>query len=298
LDEATRVRLAAAVGAIVDGYARGTRFGIHRDADGLLAAGVEGVQLTWMDAKVGAWVVTPRLGKPVEVQALWVNALRIASEIAGRPADEWRRAATAFRERFVDPASGGLYDVVDVGHRPGVVDATIRPNQIFAVGGLPFPLLSGEAAAQVVRVVEEHLLTPLGLRSLSPADAGYRPRYEGGILERDGSYHQGTVWPWLLGPFVEAWVRVRGGTATARREARERFLLPMIRHLREAGLGHVSEIADAEAAHIPRGCPFQAWSVGELLRLSEEVLAVPPAVDEEVGRAPESSTRSGASVAS
>ena len=303
IDETDRARLSAAVGAIVEGYARGTRFGIRRDADGLLAAGVAGVQLTWMDARIGDWVVTPRIGKPVEVQALWVNALRVAAEIAGRPADDWRRAAAAFRDRFVDPRTGGLFDVVDVDHRPGAVDATTRPNQILAVGGLPFPLLEGEAAARVVRRVEEHLLTPLGLRSLAPADPAYSPRYEGGILQRDGSYHQGTVWPWLLGPFVEAWVRVRGGTAAARREARERFLVPMFRHLREAGLGHVSEIADAEATHTPRGCPFQAWSVGELLRLSEVVLAAEDApaggqVLEVVRRPPESLRHPDASVRS
>ncbi|HKQ96373.1 MAG TPA: amylo-alpha-1,6-glucosidase, partial [Candidatus Polarisedimenticolia bacterium] len=261
---------------------RGTRFGIKVDpADGLLSQGEQGYALTWMDAKVGDWVVTPRIGKPVEVQALWVNALRIASEIAGWQAEDWRRAAAAFRARFVDPATGGLFDVIDVDHVPGTVDATVRPNQILAVGGLPFPLLEGDAARRVVDLVERDLLTPLGLRSLAPEHPGYRPRYEGGILERDGSYHQGTVWPWLIGPFVEAWVRVRGGGNAVRREARERFLLPMTRHLREAGLGHVSEITDAEPGHRPRGCPFQAWSVGELLRLSEDVLQVtapaPPA---------------------
>ncbi|HEV8199859.1 MAG TPA: amylo-alpha-1,6-glucosidase [Candidatus Polarisedimenticolia bacterium] len=264
--------LARAVGAIVDGVARGTRYGIRMETDGLLAAGTDGVQLTWMDAKVGEWVVTPRRGKPVEVQALWINALRIASALAGRPEADWRRAAAAFHRRFWNPDLNCLYDVVDVDHRPGEVDDAFRPNQILAVGGLPFPVLAGEVARRVVDAVEARLLTPLGLRSLAEGSAAYAPRYEGGVPERDGSYHQGTVWPWLLGPFVEAWVRVRGGTATAVRQARERFLLPMTAHLADAGLGHVSEIADAEAPHRPRGCPFQAWSVGELLRLSEQVL--------------------------
>ena len=267
-----RAALARAVDAIVDGYARGTRYGIRMDSDGLLAAGTDGVQLTWMDAKVGDRVVTPRRGKPVEVQALWINALRIAAALAGRPEADWRRAAAAFHRRFWNPALGCLYDVVDVDHRAGEVDDSFRPNQILAVGGLPYPVLAGEVARRVVDAVEARLLTPLGLRSLAPGSAAYAPRYEGGIPERDGSYHQGTLWPWLLGPFVEAWVRVRGGTAVAVRQARERFLVPITEHLAEAGLGHVSEIADAEAPHRPRGCPFQAWSVGELLRLDRQVL--------------------------
>jgi predicted glycogen debranching enzyme len=283
-----RRRLAGAVAAIVAGYAAGTRYGIRMDDDGLLAAGVEGVQLTWMDARVGDRVVTPRIGKPVEIQALWVNALRIAAdlarEIAGATGSgvaaadalpDWRAAAASFNHRFRHP-EGWLFDVVDVDHRPGTVDATFRPNQIFAVGGLPYPLLDGAATLRVVNAVEARLLTPLGLRSLASDEAGYVPRYAGGIAERDGAYHQGTVWPWLLGPFVEAWVRARGGTADARTEARRRFLLPLTAHLATAGIGHASEVADAEAPHRPGGCPFQAWSVGELLRLSEWVLAPAP----------------------
>jgi glycogen debranching enzyme len=134
-------------------------------------------------------------------------------------------------------------------------------------------LIEGERAQRIVAVVEESLLTPLGLRSLAPGDPGFKPRYEGGVLQRDGAYHQGTVWPWLIGPFVEAWVRVRGNTGAAKREARARFLTPLLAHLDDAGMGHVSEITDAEAPHTPRGCPFQAWSVGELLRLEQVVLA-------------------------
>ena len=162
--------------------------------------------------------------------------------------------------------------MIDANHRAGEVDASLRPNQIFAVGGLPFPLLDGEQAERIVSLLEEQLWTPLGLRSLAVGEAGFAARYSGGVLQRDGAYHQGTVWPWLVGPFVEAWVRVRGGTNEARREARKKFLSPVLAHLGEAGLGHISEIADATAPHTPRGCPFQAWSVGEALRLDQVVL--------------------------
>jgi predicted glycogen debranching enzyme len=280
----TRAALTRAVAAIVDGYARGTRYGIRMDDDGLLLAGSDGVQLTWMDARVGDHVVTPRRGKPVEVQALWINALRIAAELGLRPDRDWRRAAEAFHRRFWNPERGCLYDVVDVDHLSGAVDDALRPNQIFAVGGLPFPVVAGETARRVVDAVEAALCTPLGLRSLDPRAPVYAPRYLGGVAERDGVYHQGTVWPWLLGPFVEAWVRVRGSSPTALRQARARFLLPLTEHLAAAGLGHVSEIADGDAPHTPRGCPFQAWSVGEVLRLSEQVLAEKPARRESSAR--------------
>jgi len=274
VSDAERRTLDHAVQRILTGYADGTRYGIHADRDGLLAAGQPGVPLTWMDAKVGDWVVTPRIGKPVEVQALWLNALRIGAAGGGT---RWgallERGAAAFGARFWNPSGGYLHDVVDVDHHPGTVDATFRPNQIFAVGGLPFPVLNGAAAHQVVDAVERRLVTPLGLRSLAPGEPGYAARYEGGVAARDGAYHQGTVWPWLLGPFVEAWVRVRGGTVAAQRKARRQFLVPLLAHLNDAGLGHVAEIADAEPPHRPRGCPFQAWSVGEALRLDQVVLA-------------------------
>jgi predicted glycogen debranching enzyme len=263
---ADRRALVDAVLAIVAGSADGTRHGIRLDHDGLLAAGEPGVQLTWMDAKVGDWVVTPRIGKPVEVEALWLNALHVASGFSERWAAVFAHGLETFRTRFWNDA-GRLHDVVDVDHRAGAVDASFRPNQIFAVGGLPIAVLDGERARRVVDAVEERLWTPLGLRSLAPGSPAYVPRYEGGVRERDGAYHQGTVWPWLLGPFVEAWIRVRGGTAEAKREARARFVEPLLAHVGAAGLGHVSEIADAEPPHTPRGCPFQAWSVGELLRL-------------------------------
>jgi predicted glycogen debranching enzyme len=262
-----------ATGAVLAGYARGTRHGIRLDADGLLAAGEPGVQLTWMDVKVGDRVVTPRAGKPVEVQALWLNALKAAGRFSDRWQETFERGRAAFRARFWNADRGCLYDVVDVEHRPGAVDASFRPNQVFAVGGLPEPLLEGERARRVVDAVEARLWTPLGLRSLAPGEPGYVPHYDGGPPRRDAAYHQGTVWPWLSGPFVEAWVRVRGDTPTARREARARFLAPLGRHLGEYGLGHVAEIADAEPPHMPRGCPFQAWSLGELLRLDRVVLA-------------------------
>lgn len=272
-----RARLHVAVDAILDGYAAGTRFGIRLDDDGLIAAGAPGVQLTWMDAKIGDWVVTPRIGKPVEIQALWLNALHTVLERRPQWREAFERGLASFRKRFADPDRGGLYDVVDVDHRAGTFDATLRPNQIFAVGGLPLSLLDGAAAAAVVDLVERTLWTPLGLRSLAPGEPGYVPHYQGGVRDRDGAYHQGTVWPWLIGAFADAWVRVRGDTPAVRDEARARFLAPLLAHLDRAGLGHVSEIADAEPPYTPRGCPFQAWSVGEVLRLDRIVLATAPA---------------------
>jgi predicted glycogen debranching enzyme len=271
-----------AIEAILEGYSGGTRFGIRMDADGLLACGVAGVQLTWMDAKVGDWVVTPRIGKPVEVQALWLNTLKIASQFSPGWAKHFERGLKSFREKFWNEAGGGLYDVVDADHQRGRNDVTFRPNQIFAVGGLPFSLIEGKRARQVVSLVEARLWTPLGLRSLAAGEANYAPHYQGGVRERDGAYHQGTVWPWLIGPFVEAWVRVRGNSVAAKREARAKFLAPLMAHLDDAGLGHVSEIADAEMPHTPRGCPFQAWSLGELLRLDDSVLAVPRPTSKDV----------------
>ncbi|MBV8526261.1 MAG: hypothetical protein JOY71_29820 [Acetobacteraceae bacterium] len=184
--------------AILTGYAAGTRYGIRADADGLLRAGVPGTQLTWMDAKVGDVVVTPRIGKPVEIQALWINALRIGGMWSARWRQMEARARSAFAARFPDPETGGPHDVVDADHVPGAVDARVRPNQVFAAGGLPFPILEGKSARSMVDLVEARLLTPLGLRSLAPGEAGYVPHYRGGPRERDGAYHQGTVWPCSL----------------------------------------------------------------------------------------------------
>jgi predicted glycogen debranching enzyme len=265
--------LQRAVEAIIAGYVKGTRYHIQLDTDGLLAAGEPGVQLTWMDAKVGDWVVTPRIGKPVEIQALWLNALHVARRFSERWHALFTLGHKTFQERFWNEAGGYLYDVVDGDHQTGAVDATFRPNQIFAVGGLPLSLLDPMRARRVVDAVEARLWTPLGLRSLAPEEPGYTPRYEGGVRERDGAYHQGTVWPWLIGAFAEAWVRVRDNAPAAKHEARARFLQPLLDHLDTAGLGHISEIADSDPPHTPRGCPFQAWSVGEVLRLSQVVLA-------------------------
>ncbi len=264
--------LERAVGAILAGYAGGTRHGIHMDDDGLVAAGESSVQLTWMDAKVDGEVITPRIGKPVEIQALWINALEVGARIERGWRKVGEKARAAFEERFWNESADSLFDVVDVDHLPGRVDASFRPNQILAVGGLPLVLLPLERARRVVDAVEAKLWTPLGLRTLAPDDPRYVPVYRGDPLERDRAYHQGTAWPWLLGPFVEAWVRVRGSTAAAREEARARFLRPIYAHLCTAGLGHVSEIADADPPHVARGAPFQAWSLGELLRLARVVL--------------------------
>ncbi len=269
---ADREVMTGAVRAILDGYAGGTRHCIRMDGDGLLACGEPGVQLTWMDAKVGDWVVTPRIGKPVEIQALWINALAVGARLEARWREPLARARDAFGRRFWDASRSALHDVVDVNHVSGVVDSACRPNQVFAVGGLPVPLLDGERARAVVDEVEHRLWTPLGPRSLAPEDDAYTGLYRGGVRERDGAYHQGTVWPWLIGPFVEAWLRVHGDGKARKAEARRRFLAPLLAHVQEAGLGHVSEIADGDPPHAPRGCPFQAWSTGELLRLERVIL--------------------------
>ena len=288
---------------IVDGYAAGTRYGIRADTDGLLMAGVPGSQLTWMDARIGVQPVTPRIGKPVEIQALWINALRIV----GTWVPKWRtladHAQASFTQRFVqqddsetardtgpvltgsifgDVQDWGLHDTVDAEGDAGRVDASVRPNQIFAVGGLPYPVVDLPTARAIVAHVERHLWTPMGLRTLAPSDPRYIGRYEGAPDRRDNAYHQGTVWPWLLGPFVEAWLRVHAhGRAPADldkvvAEARRRFIAPLDAHLASAGIGHISEIADGDAPHTPRGAPFQAWSIAERLRL-EALLRRPEA---------------------
>ena len=268
--------LRAACLAIVEGYAAGTRYGIRMDrADGLLLAGAPGVALTWMDAIVDGVAVTPRAGKPVELQALWVNALEIVGRLPGgeRFLPAASQARDTVRAEFPDPETGGLIDVLDADGVPGNRDATVRPNQILAAGGLPFPVLTPPLQLGVVAAVERTLLTPLGLRTLDPGHPAYCPYYRGGPAERDRAYHQGTAWPWLIGPFVAAWLAGRGDTPDARAEARTRFLLPLQAHLAEAGLGHISEVVDADAPHTPGGCPFQAWSLGEFIRI-EAMLGV------------------------
>jgi predicted glycogen debranching enzyme len=264
---------------IVAWYARGTRYGIKVDATGLVTAGEPGVQLTWMDAKVGDWVVTPRHGKPVEIQALWYNALRIMEEWAilfGDGAARKRFAVMAaiaqwsFNRLFWNEASGCLYDVV-TGAGP---DRSIRPNQILAVS-LPHTMLSEARARGVVEVVHRELLTPFGLRTLSSSDPRYRGRYVGGSYERDSAYHQGTVWPWLMGPFITAYLKVNGYADAAREQAAQ-WLDTLWEHLFDAGLGQISEIFDGDPPHEARGCMAQAWSVAELLRARVEALQLRP----------------------
>ncbi len=225
-----------------------------------------------MDAKVGDWVVTPRIGKPVEIQALWIHALECAARLEPRFQLLAQEARASFVTKFWNAQRGMLFDVVDAAHVPGACDDACRPNQIFAAGGLPVSLLSTEQSRRVVDAVERELWTPLGLRSLETGHPDYVGRYAGGVRARDAAYHQGTVWPWLMGPFVEAWVKVRGNTPAAKLSARNRFIAPLRDHLQRAGLGHVSEIADGDAPHTPRGCPFQAWSLAELIRLERSVL--------------------------
>ncbi|HEX9256381.1 MAG TPA: amylo-alpha-1,6-glucosidase [Candidatus Angelobacter sp.] len=260
---------------IIEFHINGTRYNIKAAENGLLNAGAPGVQLTWMDAKIGDWVVTPRNGKPVEIQALWYNALCIMEDLARRFSDDDRRkrysslaelTSWTFNHTFWNKDARCLYDVVN----GGPPDGSIRPNQIFAAS-LHHSMLSPERARAVVEKVEKELLTPVGLRTLNRSDGRYRATYEGNQYSRDSAYHQGTVWPWLLGPFVSAYVRVNGGNAQARARAHE-FLRGIEEHLSEAGLGQISEIFDGDVPHHPRGCFAQAWSVAEILRaLCEDV---------------------------
>jgi predicted glycogen debranching enzyme len=285
--EFVRANLYSALASIIDWHVRGTRYGIRVDDDGLLASGEPGVQLTWMDAKVGDWVVTPRHGKPVEIQALWYNALRIMEQLAHEfddEADEERysgmaaRAHRSFNKLFWNEAAGCLYDVVNGDAR----EASIRPNQIFAAS-LPHSMLSREKAKRVVEVVERELLTPYGLRSLAPSDPQYRGRYEGGPSSRDGVYHQGTVWAWLMGPFITAYIKANRGTKKSRQQAAQ-WLTGFREHLSDAGLGQISEIFDGDPPHQPRGCMAQAWSVAELLRAAvEDVFELKPVMPEATG---------------
>ncbi len=266
---------------IISWHVRGTRYGIKVDPSGLLASGEPGVQLTWMDAKVGDWVVTPRHGKPVEIQALWYNALCIMADLAHEFGDDaghnrYRNMAAvaswAFNRLFWNEKIGCLYDKIN----GGPPDASIRPNQIFSVS-LHHSMLSSDRAKSVVEKVQEHLLTPYGLRSLAPSDPQYRGRYTGDPTSRDGAYHQGTVWAWLLGPFITAYVKVNGGSDAVRSQAAE-WLTPLKDHLADAGLGQISEIFDGDAPHRPCGCIAQAWSVAEILRTYvEDVKGIRPA---------------------
>ena len=264
---------------IVEWHVRGTRYGLQVDpADGLLRAGVPGTQLTWMDAKVEDWVVTPRHGKPVEINALWYNALRIVDELGrrlGKRAGRKRcrelakQVEQSFLPRFWYPSGGYLYDVVD---GPAGDDPALRPNQLLALA-LPFPLAPGPQAGSILRVVGDELVTPYGLRTLAPKDSAYHGRCEGDIWQRDSAYHQGTVWAWLIGPYLTALRRAFGPQTDVRGK-----LEPLLQHLQAAGVGTISEILDGDAPHTPRGCFAQAWSVAEVLRVwRESAGAAPPA---------------------
>jgi predicted glycogen debranching enzyme len=252
---------------IIDWHVRGTRFGIHVDpGDGLLTQGANDVQLTWMDAKVDDWVVTPRRGKAVEINALWFNALRLMQRWAPDYGDQAAvyasradRAERAFNERFWFADGGYLYDVVDA--EGGGNDPKCRPNQVFAIS-LPHPVLARDRWAQVMEVVRSRLLTPVGLRSLAPGDRDYKATYFGDLRTRDAAYHQGTVWGWLVGPFIDAWLKVYPDDAAGARRALDGF----VPHLDDACIGSISEVFDAETPFTPRGCIAQAWSVAEWLR--------------------------------
>ena len=263
-----RDTLLPAAHAILTAYRSGTLFDIHADADSLLAGGSPGTQLTWMDAKLADRPVTPRHGKAVEVNALWYCAHRIMAErcrgvedrLADRYAHEADLIAPAFREAFWNASGQCLYDCV----RDDGPDASIRPNQILAVS-LPHSPLYPQQQAAVVRVVEAKLLTPAGLRTLSPEDSRYRGRYGGSWQSRDSAYHQGTVWAWLIGPFIEAYLKVEGEKPGALARCRE-ILRGFDGQLHRAGLGFISEIFDGDPPHAPRGCIAQAWSIAEVLR--------------------------------
>jgi predicted glycogen debranching enzyme len=242
------------------------------DNDGLLQAGHEGVQLTWMDAKIGEWVVTPRTGKPVEINALWFNALCVMCELAKvlkEPKDAGtyallaERTKNSFIREFWNDEKKYLYDLIDASGK----SEEIRPNQIFAVS-LPFEILEREKQKQVVAVVEKELLTPRGLRSLDTSDPHYIGVYAGDPYDRDSAYHQGTIWPWLMGPYLESYMKVNDYSPAALAYCRtiiEEFRM----ELKDRGIGTISEIFDGDEPHLPKGCISQAWSVAEILRILE-----------------------------
>jgi predicted glycogen debranching enzyme len=268
-DTATLRQLLPVLNDIIDHHIRGTRFGIGVDPrDGLLTQGEGGYQLTWMDAKCDGWVVTPRRGKAVEINALFYNALRLLEEWTRRMGDEPRalqleeyaaRARASFNRRFWYEEGGYLYDVID--GEDGSPDAALRPNQIFSIS-LDHPVLDEDRWPAVVDVVQRELLTPVGLRSLARSHPDYKPSYDGDLRTRDAAYHQGTVWSWLIGPFIDAWIKVHPGD----RSGAGQMLRGLEAHLGEAGIGSISEVFDAEPPFAPRGCIAQAWGVAELLR--------------------------------
>src|SRR5438270_3812093 len=255
---------------IAEHHLRGTRFNIHVDPnDGLLVQGEEGYQLTWMDAKIGDWVVTPRRGKAVEINALWYNALRLLANWLRENGDDAspqrydkhaERANISFNNRFWFETGGYLYDVVDVDGSSSN-DSSCRPNQLFAIS-LDHPALDPKHWRSVLEVVEKKLVTPVGLRTLSPDDPNYKPIYAGDLRSRDGAYHQGTVWAWLIGPFIDSWLKVHPHDRAAGRKFLETFPI----HLSDNGVGSISEVFDAGEPHMAGGCIAQAWSVSEVLR--------------------------------
>ncbi|MEA2570733.1 MAG: hypothetical protein QOI24_2734 [Acidobacteriota bacterium] len=273
-DQQTLKQLLPILHDIIDHHLRGTRFGIGVDPrDGLLRQGQDGYQLTWMDAKVDGWVVTPRRGKAVEINALFYNALLLLEEWTRAEGDTARadalrdRAATArssFNARFWYAEGGYLYDVVD--GEDGRDDPALRPNQLFSIS-LDHPVLDSERWERIVNVVRDELLTPVGLRSLSRSHPEYRKTYHGDLRTRDAAYHQGTVWSWLIGPFIDSWLKVHPGDRDGARE----LLRGLEQHLTEACIGSVSEVFDAEEPYTPRGCIAQAWGVAELLRCLKKV---------------------------
>ena len=274
--EFVRTSLYSVLQGIIHWHVKGTRYQIHVDEDGLLFSGEPGVQLTWMDAKVGDWVVTPRHGKPVEIQALWYNALRVMENLAGRfnePNAKQQygamadKARASFNKLFWNEQAGCLYDVINGDIR----DASIRPNQVIAIS-LANTMVPKDRAVSILSVIERELLTLRGLRTLSPSDPNYIGRYEGAPGTRDGAYHQGTVWPWLMGAYITASVKTLGRKG---RRLAAAWLENFQQHLLEAGLGQVSEIFDGDAPHAPRGCIAQAWSVAELLRAIVEDIEQP-----------------------
>jgi predicted glycogen debranching enzyme len=252
---------------IVEGYAAGTRHGIRMDDDGLIAAGEPGVQLTWMDARVGDHAITPRIGKPVEIQCLWINALAIAAMRDARWQPVQHQAADSFAARFWNEERECLYDVVDANHERGVTDASLRPNQIFAVGGLPLTLVSPDRARRIVESVERALLVPLGLRTLAPGEPGYIGHYGGSIQSRDGAYHQGTAWPWLLYAFADACLRSQPPDRAS--HTLTTIIAGLRGYLETTGLGHLPEVVSGDPPYAAGGCPFQAWSLAALLRLEQ-----------------------------
>jgi predicted glycogen debranching enzyme len=269
-DGRTLLQLFPTLAEMIDAHVRGTRYNICVDpADGLLYAGQPGVQLTWMDAKVGDWVVTPRTGKPVEVNALWINALETIAEFArllARPSGGYEKLSAKAQknfQRFWNEERGCCFDVIDV--PGGGNDASLRPNQIFGVS-LPVSPLSEDQQKAVVDVCAQHLLTSYGLRSLAPGEPGYLGHYSGGPRDRDAAYHQGTVWGWLLGPFVLAHLRVYDDAVEAMR-----FLEPLGISVHMYGLGTLGEIFEGDAPFTPHGCIAQAWTVGEILRAMREI---------------------------